>query len=237
MTFPISLGIHLAFDLAASVTSAVVTVLVYNWRLRRTVERTMNTVGPGYVVAVLIGAAVGGYGLGTLNLWLSNIPGMGRSIVGALAGAVLAVEAYKISRGIRGSTGLIFVFAFAATVIVGRWGCFFSGLSDQTFGIPTTLPLGVNFGDGVPRHPVQLYESAAMAVFLAFALVLVGRRSGWFMVNGFYLMTGYYAAQRFAWEFLKPYSAIVGPLNLFHLTCLALLAYSAIMTFRRNAIV
>ena len=75
-------------------------------------------------LALLAGAAAGGFGAGTLNLWLSGAPGIGRSIVGALAGAILAVELFKRWRGIAGSTGLIFVPAFATSVVVGRWGCF-----------------------------------------------------------------------------------------------------------------
>lgn len=222
-------GIHLVFDLAASLSAALLTVLVYSWRLRPVVDRTVGKAGPGYVAAVLIGAALGGYGFGSLNLLLSGLPGVGRSIVGALAGAILTVELYKLNRGIRGSTGLVFVFAFATTVTVGRWGCYFSGMPDQTYGIATALPWGVDFGDGILRHPVQLYESGSMALFLAAALTLVSRRSAWFMTKGFYFMTGFYAAQRFLWEFLKPYAAIAGPLNLFHMICLALLVYSAIM--------
>ena len=44
----------------------------------------------------------------------------------------------------------------------GGIGCFLTGLSDKTYGTPTNLPWGVDFGDGVRRHPTQLYE----AVFL-----------------------------------------------------------------------
>ena len=89
-----------------------------------------------------------------------------RSIVGALAGAIAAIELFKAVRGIRGSTGLIFVPAFATTVMVGRWGCFLSGLEDETHGTPTSLPWGVDLGDGMMRHPVQLYESFTMGLFL-----------------------------------------------------------------------
>jgi hypothetical protein len=46
-------------------------------------------------------------------------------------------------------------------------------------------------------------------------------------------MTGVYAVQRFAWEFLKPYATIVGPLTLMHLASLGLLSYSVIM-WRRS---
>jgi phosphatidylglycerol---prolipoprotein diacylglyceryl transferase len=31
-------------------------------------------------------------------------------------------------------------------------------LSDKTDGIATNLPWGVDFGDGISRHPTQLYE-------------------------------------------------------------------------------
>ena len=68
-----------------------------------------------------------------------------------------------------------------------------------------------------------------MAAFLAFALVAFARRQPFFMRNGFYLMVAVYAAQRFLWEFLKPYAAVIGPFNVFHLLCLGLVAYSALM--------
>jgi len=50
---------------------------------------------------------------------------------------------------------------FAVGVAVGRIGLLFSqGIDDFTYGTPTALPWAHDFGDGVPRHPVQLYESA-----------------------------------------------------------------------------
>ncbi|NJM29659.1 MAG: diacylglyceryl transferase [Rhizobiales bacterium] len=204
------------------------TVLVYRWRLREAAQR-IETAGGGYVLALIAGAAIGGFGFGTSNLWLSGVAGGGRSILGALAGAIAAIEFYKAVKGIRGSTGIIFVPAFASTVIVGRWGCFLSGLEDNTAGTPTTLPWGHDFGDGIARHPVQLYESFTMLAFLVVALVLLARRNAWFMANGFYLLVFVYASQRFLWEFLKPYAALVGALNLFHFICLGLVIYSLAM--------
>jgi prolipoprotein diacylglyceryltransferase len=220
--------VHLIFDLLAAASAMTLTVVVYRWRLRDQ-ARTIENAGAGYALALVAGAAAGGYGFGTLNLWLSGIPSIARSIVGALAGAIAAVELFKWYRGVSGSTGLIFVPAFATSVAVGRIGCFLSGLPDETYGTPTLLPWGHDFGDGVLRHPVQLYESASMTVFLAVALIAIGNRNRTFMQSGFYLMTGYYATQRFAWEFLKPYATLVGPFNLFHLLCAALVAYAAIM--------
>ena len=222
--------IHTLFDMLAAVASLSVTAFCYRWRLADAAKR-IDAGGAGYVVALLLGAAAGGYGLGSLNMVLSGTPMVARSIVGALAGAILAIELFKRWRGIRGSTGLIFVPAFATTVFVGRWGCFFAGLDDETHGTPTQLPWGVDMGDGIPRHPVQLYESFTMGIFLAVALVLIGRRQPWFMRNGFYALVLVYAGQRFLWEFLKPYGAVLGPFNLFHLVCAALVAYAAWMVW------
>ena len=109
---------------------------------------------------------------------------------------------------------------------VGRWGCLFAGLQDETYGVPTDLPWGVDLGDGVLRHPVQVYESVAMLAFLAVYLVALSRRAEWTRGRAFYLFIFFYAAQRFVWEFLKPYPDLVGPLNLFQLLALAMILYA-----------
>src|SRR6267154_2057155 len=98
-------------------------------------------------------------------------------IAGAIVGGIIAVEIFKWRSGIRGSTGLAFVAPLALGIAIGRFGCFFAGLPDYTYGTPTDLSWGVDFGDGIKRHPVQLYESAAMLVFLAVFLREAARRS------------------------------------------------------------
>lgn len=221
--------IHQVMDVVASFAAMAMTAFVYRWRLRGTAIDPEGLVSASYLTALLVGAAVGAYGLGTLNLYLSGIPEVGRSILGALAGAIIAVEIYKRWRGIGRSTGLIFVPAFATSIAIGRIGCLLAGLDDQTYGIPTGATWGWNFGDGIPRHPVALYESLAMLAFLAYALASLARRDPFFMRNGFYLLVAFYAAQRFLWEFLKPYGTVAGPLNLFHLVCLGVVAYGAAM--------
>jgi phosphatidylglycerol:prolipoprotein diacylglycerol transferase len=223
--------LHTIFDLLAAMASVVVTAACYHWRLSDAVAR-IETIGAAYALVLVSGAVAGGYGAGTLNLWLSGEPGIGRSIVGALAGAVTTIEVFKWRKGIRGSTGLIFVPAFATSVIIGRIGCYLSGLEDNTYGLPTALPWGHDFGDGVLRHPVQLYESFSMLLFLAVALILLARRQPFFMRNGFYLMVLFYSAQRFIWEFLKPYGTLVGPFNLFHFISAGLCCYSIWMMGR-----
>jgi len=187
-----------------------------------------------YIAAGSLGATLGAYLAGSANLWLSGIGGVGRSILGALAGAIIAIEILKARAGIRGSTGLRFVAPLATAIAVGRIGCFLAGLDDMTYGTPTRLPWGVDFGDGVKRHPVQLYESVTMAVFLAVFIALVRRGNDTVLRSGFYLFVGIYAAQRFVWEFLKPYGTVAGPFNPFHLISIALIAY-AVLFARREA--
>ena len=176
---------------------------------------------PHYHAVASLGATAGAYLVGSANLWLTGIDGVARSIEGALAGGILAIE-----------TGLRFVAPLAAAIAVGRIGCYLAGLDDMTYGVATALPWGVDFGDGVPRHPVQLYESAAMALFLAAFLWSLRRGNALMLRAGFYIFIGVYAGQRFLWEFLKPYGTVIGPFNLFHLLSAALVAYAVVFTRR-----
>ena len=196
--------VHTRFDFLASVSSLLMTLFVYRWRLSNQASG-LEKGGGGYVAAMLIGAIFGGFLAGTANLWLSEIYSVGRSIVGAFAGAVLFVELFKKWRGMKGSTGLLFVPAFTTSVVIGRWGCFFSGIDDQTYGTASNVAWAMDFGDGVLRHPVQLYESFCMLAFLIVTLVMLARRNQVFMAYGFYFLAIWYGGQRFVWEFLKPY--------------------------------
>jgi prolipoprotein diacylglyceryltransferase len=155
---------------------------------------------------------------------------MGRSIEGALAGAIIAIELYKKANGIMARTGAIYALPIALGIAVGRIGCLLSGLEDHTHGVPTSAAwagyVGWDFGDGIPRHPVQLYESLAMAGFAAVYAIMVARGSAFWKTNGFYLMVGFYGLQRFGWELLKPYEGAVVGLSVFQLLSLALIAYA-----------
>lgn len=220
---------HLRFDLIAWASAIAVGVLVWHWRLRATLVSLRARVGAGYFAALSAGSLLGAYGFGSLNLYLTDIVMPARSMLGALVGAITAVEIYKLRHGIRGSTGVIFAAPLAAAIAVGRIGCYRAGLIDQTHGIATTLPWGHDFGDGIARHPVQLYESASMALVLIAVLIGFARRSPWMLAQGFYLIVGVYGAQRFAWEFLKPYARVLGPFNVFHLLAALLCAYAIYM--------
>jgi len=227
--------IHMLFDLLAWSGGGLLGLFV-----RRRWLADAPTPGllarPWWYACAMIGAIGGALMLGSLNVRLAGMAGGGVSVVGALAGAIVGVELYKTLTGVKGSTGVGMVASLAFGVVVGRIGCLLAGIEDYTYGIPTSLPWGMDFGDGLARHPVQAYESLSMAVFLIWFLRRLAAGDQALRRQGFALFVAAYAGQRFLWEFLKPYPTVLGPLNLFHLTCLGLLAYAAAMLYRRRAI-
>lgn len=228
---------HIAFDLAAWASASLVA-----WRQHRAwpqgTQTLLRLTAPGYYRWLAVGALIGAWLAGTLNtLRLTALPlhwAPSHSVAGALAGGIAAVELWKWRHGVRGSTGGSFVLPMATGIMVGRLGCLFAGLPDLTYGTPTTLPWAVDLGDGTGRHPVQLYESAAMALFIAVFVVARRRGAGWARHHAFHAFAIWYGAQRFVWEFFKPYPNLVGPFNLFHLICGGLVVYG-IVYWRNDA--
>lgn len=224
--------IHTAFDALAWLV-AVLTMLALRrtWFAENPVDQPKRY---GYLAAVLIGAGLGAWFFGTLNSWLSGHEGLARSVEGALAGAIISIELYKKLNGITARTGAIYALPMALGIAVGRIGCLLSGLEDFTYGIPTGSNWGWDFGDAILRHPVQLYESLTMAMFALVYIAMLARGNVFWKQNGFYLAVSFYGAQRFVWEFLKPYSAVVGPLTVFQLLSLCLCAYGVAMIATRE---
>jgi phosphatidylglycerol:prolipoprotein diacylglycerol transferase len=158
------------------------------------------------LLAAVLGGAIGSKLLVLATDWraiAAQFPNLGilvsgRSIVGGLIGGAAGVWLLKRRLGIRERKGNLFAPAIAAGVAVGRIGCFLRGCCH---GTPTALPWGVDFGEGVPRHPVQVYESLFMlAAFVA--LTWVRDRARHPAVLFWALMAGYFAF-RFAAEFIR----------------------------------
>jgi len=217
--------LHAIFDVIAWTVAA----LSIRWVTRRK-DFPLSPAGDWrYVAVLMLGAGMGAVVFGTANLWLSHQPGFARSIEGAIAGGIVAIELYKRYAGITTRTGARFALPLAVGVAIGRIGCYLAGLDDFTHGTPTALPWGHDFGDGIARHPVQLYESAAMAAFALFYIVRLARNDRFVIEEGFYLSVGYYGLQRFLWEFIKPYGAVIGPFSLFHILSAAIFLYALFM--------
>lgn len=71
------LAIHILFDLAAALSAMAMTVLVWRWRLDGA-SQALTRGGGGYAAALVVGATLGGFGLGSLNLYLSGEAASGR---------------------------------------------------------------------------------------------------------------------------------------------------------------
>ncbi len=147
-------------------------------------------------------------------------------MVGGLLGGLLGVECAKKVGGIRRSTGDAFVYPVLLGLIIGRMGCFVAGLADGTFGLPTALPWAVDFGDGIPRHPVQLYE-ILFALALWRALRRVESRLAAQPGIRFKIMLCAYLAWRLCVDGLKPvpYDYLFGLSGIQVICALALLIY------------
>ena len=182
-----------------------------------------------YQLVLIIGLVLGSIFFGTLNTYLSGVTGLAKSMIGGIAGAILFAEVFKKVTGIKGSTGFYYIAGLCVLISVGRIGCFVAGLPDYTYGIPTDSFLGVDFGDGLLRHPVQLYESFSMAIFLFVLLITYKKHQPFWTRNGFYLFVLFYAGQRFVWEFLKPYATVISQFNLFHIVAAFMIAYAIFM--------
>lgn len=186
------------------------------------------------IAAAAVGALFGSRILGLLEEaprtgwhWqqLLVVVGGGKTIVGGLLGGWLAVEIAKRVTGIRSRTGDLFAVPLCVGIAIGRIGCFFAGLADDTYGKPTRLPWGVNFGDGIARHPTQLYEILFLLV-LAFILHRASLRPHHEGIL-FRAFLATYLAWRFLIDFLKPQPLFHG-LNMIQWACLAGLAAIAL---------
>ena len=125
----------------------------------------------------------------------------GKTIIGGLVGGLIAVELVKLAMGIRRSTGDLYAPALAVAITVGRVGCLLTGIADDTSGTPTSLPWGMDLGDGIRRHPTQLYETVSMVLVMVFLLAYYPfrRHDGQLMV----VLMVLYAFHRFVNESLR----------------------------------
>lgn len=127
--------------------------------------------------------------------WLAD----GKTVTTGLMGAYVGVELVKWLQGIKAKTGDSFALPLALALAVGRWGCFFHGCC---YGSPTQLPWGIDFGDGIARHPTQAYESL-FHLTMAFVLIQIVRR-GWFQNQRLKLYLIVYGIYRFLTEYIRP---------------------------------
>jgi phosphatidylglycerol:prolipoprotein diacylglycerol transferase len=225
---PFALSVHPIFESLAYFTG----FRIYQ-RQRNSVGDFLSSSDRLWIVAAAIaGAAIGSKVLGwfenpaeTLAHWHDPLFLIGgKTIVGAFLGGTMLVEWTKRRLGICRRTGDLFAVPLALGTAVGRVGCLLAGLNDRTYGIPTSLPWAIDFGDGIARHPTQAYEIVFLLA-LAWLMNWFNRqphREG----DTFRLFLISYFGWRLLIDFLKPEPRLWG-LTSIQWTCfLALLWYS-----------
>jgi phosphatidylglycerol---prolipoprotein diacylglyceryl transferase len=212
---------------------------VYRWSRARRGDALTEERRWVVIAAAAVGALVGSRLLGLVEQaprmglhWSEVLQPGGKTIVGGLLGGWITVEVVKKGVGVRSRTGDLFAVPLCVGIAIGRLGCFFAGLADDTYGVATTLPWGVDFGDGVRRHPTQLYEFLFL-VGLAWVLWRWKQRPH---VEGqvFRGFMGAYLGWRLGIDFLKPQPLVDG-MNLIQWACVAGLVGLAVGEWRRRA--
>lgn len=197
----------------------------------------------------VVAAAVAGGAIGSkLLFWLEdprltwqnlnhpeNLVG-GKTIVGGLVFGLIAVEWMKRYIGLQKSTGDLYAIPLAVGIAIGRVGCFLTGLSDNTYGTATNLPWGVDFGDGVSRHPAQLYEIVLLLGLIPVLYYVLKHAAGQAMTHdrqpsrfipgdAFKVFMFAYLSFRLLCDFIKPYPRIFLGLGGIQWACVLVLLY------------
>src|ERR1043166_1164757 len=176
---------------------------------------------------------------------------------GFLGGVVTGLlNGWRLQGPMRWTMGLT-APALAAAYALGRVGCFLVG---DDYGMPTALPWGVTFPQGIPPttagsltrefhvalpgispetlvavHPTQLYETVVMTIVFMVLWRLRRHRNGTGWLFGIYLMLA--GTERFLVEFVRAKEdRILGPISAAQVTALAIVLVGMLLAARfRNA--
>jgi phosphatidylglycerol---prolipoprotein diacylglyceryl transferase len=219
MTYPVTLNIgeahihlHVFFEIIAYTIG-----FQYYLRVRK---KSVDLISDDHRLWIFIGAAFGGFlgshfwgifekpippqyfdeknGLAGVLYFMGN-----KTVLGGYLGGLIGVEWMKKRSGITTSSGDLMTFPLILSLIIGRIGCHLEGLGDGTFGNPTTWWTGIDFGDGIARHPTNLYEIGFL-IILWFSIIYVEKKRPLSNGTRFKIFLISYLIFRFFSEYLKP---------------------------------
>jgi prolipoprotein diacylglyceryltransferase len=195
-----------------------------------------RTVGSN-ALYIAVAAAVGGILGAKLPIWLANArailenPGAagallsGRTIVGGLLGGLAAVYVTKRRLGIRERLGNYLVPSLCVGIFFGRIGCYLAGCC---YGTATSLPWGVDFGDGIARNPTQLFEAVFVLAFFVYAQLTLHRQRPGALFKQFMIA---YFGWRFLVEFIR-----VNPAWIAGITYYQVVAFGVVLVYAVRAV-
>lgn len=215
LPFPAAPALHFGLE--------VIGVMLAFWLYQRLRSKQRDTIKEEHRTALLIAATFGAFFgsrlLGSLespDLFFNQGGAHGwlyyfraKTIVGGLLGGLFSVELCKKILGITQRSGDVYVFPLILAMAIGRIGCFGMGVLEPTYGVVTDSWLGMDLGDGTPRHPTALYEMVFLGL-LALGLRWLQRTVQLRPGRLFMLFLSAYLIYRFSIGFLQPLILVKG---------------------------
>jgi phosphatidylglycerol---prolipoprotein diacylglyceryl transferase len=191
-----------------------------------------DSIGDGNRTWILIGAIFGALIGSRLVGGLENIAQLlqsnnkllyfyqNKTVIGGFLGGLGGVELTKYFIAEKKASGDLFTYPMILALIIGRVGCFGMGIYEETYGVATQSPLGMNLGDGIMRHPVTLYE---MGFLITLWIILNRIKAKKPLAEGalFKLFMISYLVFRFSLDFIKPHYTFSIGLSTIQVACLA----------------
>lgn len=234
MDFPVTFHIFGKTILAHPLFEAVGMFLgmrYYFYLKRKSPEKLPFNTSAAVLIGATAGALLGSKLIGNLEnpytmfenfsfqkCWSSN------TIVGGLAFGLVGVELAKKIVSHKESTGDLIVFPLMLAIIIGRIGCFLTGVHEETYGIPTDSVFGMHLGDQYLRHPVALYEIVFLISLWA-VLKYIQKRMKYSSGFLFQLFMLSYFTFRLMLDFIKPRVEMAGSLGTIQIVCICVIIY------------
>lgn len=234
MDFPVTFHIFGKTIIAHPLFEAVGMFLgmrYYFYLKRKSSEKLSFNTSAAVLIGATAGALLGSKLIGNLEnpytifenfsfqkFWSSN------TIVGGLAFGLLGVELAKKIVHHKESTGDLIVYPLMLAIIIGRVGCFLTGIYEETYGIPTDSVFGMHLGDQYLRHPVALYEIGFL-ILLWISLKYIQNHKKYHPGFLFQLFMLSYFTFRLLLDFIKPRVEIAGNLGTIQLVCIWVIIY------------
>jgi prolipoprotein diacylglyceryltransferase len=203
---------------------------------RRPMAQSLLLVISAFFFGAVVAKAMPQFETGVPFSWSAFIHGFqsgSKTIMGGILGGIIGIKLAKRMLPRNPDTGKPAFFGdqaivpIAVGVFIGRIGCFMSGLNDNTHGAPTSLGWGWDYGDGILRHPVQVYEMIGVAILTAVILIswkkFAGERTRFrVFLFGFCLI-------RFLIEFVGIHPSPYFGLTIYQVLCLAGMVWAPVL--------
>jgi phosphatidylglycerol---prolipoprotein diacylglyceryl transferase len=235
LTFPVYIEFgasKLLLHTIAEILAFIIGYKYFTFLRRKQGDRLSDMNRSWILVGAIFGALIGSRILGGLenpplllsakNIFLTFYEN--KTVVGGFLGGLFGVELVKKIIHEKKPSGSLFVKPIILALIIGRIGCFSMGVFEETYGIPTSVPWGMNLGDGILRHPVALYE---IGFLILLWIIISWLERNYDLGEGitFKIFMIFYLLFRFLLDFIKPHYHVVFGLSSIQLACIAGLFY------------